>query len=334
MAEINDKMAHSLTSKPHLDLWRRFIESHPEGNVFHTPEMADIFKRARRHKPSVFACVNGKKEITSLALGVQVKMFNSLHSRMVSRCICYGGILQRAESGRDDLTQIIDSFEKESKKKSLFTEIRNTADTSAFKADMISRGYNYFDYLNYLVPQNREAADIFRDFSSSRRLNIKRLERQGISVEEVQDRSGVAKVYDILRSTYYKIQVPLADFSLFEGTFDVMKPLGMAKFYLARLEKEAIASAVALLYKKTIHLWYIGTRNKFLKISPVCMILWHLMKLKSQNGYHTLDFLGSGRPTEQNGVREFRRRFGGKPVNYGRYQKIYSPFLLKLSEKA
>ena len=113
-----------------------------------------------------------------------------------------------------------------------------------------------------------------------------------------------------------------------------MYPLGMAKFYLATAEKEEIAAAVTLIYKRTIYVWYLGTRNEFLKVTPCSLILWHVIKWGLQNGYEVLDFLGSGRPDRPYGVREFKQRFGGKLVSYGRYQKVYSPLLLNLAEKA
>jgi hypothetical protein len=39
--------------------WRRFVEEHPAGNIFHTPEMFQVFSRAKGHQPELWAAIEG-----------------------------------------------------------------------------------------------------------------------------------------------------------------------------------------------------------------------------------------------------------------------------------
>lgn len=39
-------------------------------------------------------------------------------------------------------------------------------------------------------------------------------------------------------------------------------------------------------------------------------------------GCTTFDFMGAGKPNKPYGVREFKKRFGGELVEYGRYRLI------------
>jgi len=282
----------------------------------------------------VFAKIDEKEEIQSLLLAVQVKTGRGLPTRLASRCLVYGGILQPMDGKDQSVPGVLNSLDMACKSVTMFTEIRNIMDTRSFKDEVIGSGYYYYDYLNYLLSIDQDPKKIFQSFSRTRRQNIKHLEEKGLITEEVHERDDVQKIYDVLKITYSRIRIPLADISLFEAAFDVMKPLGMAKFYLAKTEKEVVAAAVALFYKKTIYLWYLGTKTEMLKINPASLIVWDLAKWGSQNGYVAIDFLGAGRPEEPYGVREFKKRFGGNEVNYGRYQKVYSPLLLKASEKA
>jgi lipid II:glycine glycyltransferase (peptidoglycan interpeptide bridge formation enzyme) len=48
------------------------------------------------------------------------------------------------------------------------------------------------------------------------------------------------------------------------------------------------------------------------------------------NGYKVFDFGGAGIPGKEYGVREFKKQFGGKLVNYGRFEKIYRPAIKKI----
>jgi len=62
-------------------------------------------------------------------------------------------------------------------------------------------------------------------------------------------------------------------------------------------------------------------------------LVWHILKEGANNSYHTFNFGGAGKPNEEYGVREFKRRFGGEMVNFGRYTKVYSPIRMKIAEK-
>jgi len=42
--------------------------------------------------------------------------------------------------------------------------------------------------------------------------------------------------------------------------------------------------------------------------------------------------MGAGKPDEDYGVREFKSKFGGELVNYGRFIRINNPFYYKLGE--
>jgi len=44
------------------------------------------------------------------------------------------------------------------------------------------------------------------------------------------------------------------------------------------------------------------------------------------------DFMGAGNPYENYGVRDFKKRFGGEIVEYGRFIKINNSFLYKIGE--
>ena len=42
--------------------------------------------------------------------------------------------------------------------------------------------------------------------------------------------------------------------------------------------------------------------------------------------------MGVGKPDQEYGVRDFKARFGGELVNYGRLTRINNPFLYSLAE--
>lgn len=314
------------------DNWMQFVEKHPSGNIFHTPFMMEVFRGTKNYEPFLFSAINEtNKNIESLIIATQVKIFSSLLSMFSSRMISYGGIIHSVDKNKG-LLKLLEFYDQSVKKKSLFTEIRNMHSTESFKSEMIASGYEYEEYLNYLVDLRRDVSSIFRSFSESRRRNIRALEKKGVYVKELTEIKEIETVYEILHQTYSRIQIPLADISLFESLMEHLFDKGMAKFFLAKLKGKDIASLVALLYKGVIITWYYGTNTEFHQLSPTSLLIWHVIKWGSLKGYQSLDFGGAGRPDERYGVRDFKARFHGKPINYGRYIKVYSPALLNLSK--
>jgi serine/alanine adding enzyme len=51
-----------------------------------------------------------------------------------------------------------------------------------------------------------------------------------------------------------------------------------------------------------------------------------------ENGYRVYDFGGAGKPDEEYGVRDFKAKFGGKLVCYGRNVYVHSQVRLELSK--
>ena len=53
-----------------------------------------------------------------------------------------------------------------------------------------------------------------------------------------------------------------------------------------------------------------------------------------EHGYKKFDFGGAGKPGVPYSVRDYKMKFGGKVVNYGRYEKIHKSILFKIGKLA
>jgi lipid II:glycine glycyltransferase (peptidoglycan interpeptide bridge formation enzyme) len=217
---------------------------------------------------------------------------------------------------------------------SLFTELRNLSDHRALRPIVERHGFVHENHLNYLIPLDRPEDELFRSIGSRTRKNIRHGLNQGrVTVEELTDRKQVASCYDVLRQTYKAARVPLADISLFESAFDLLYARGMARFSLACLDRTPAAVSVDLLYKDIIYGWYGGV-NRDCGRQPVHeLLMWHVLRWGSQNGFRVYDFGGAGKPDEEYGVRDFKSKFGGELVDYGRDICVHSRRFLWLSEK-
>jgi lipid II:glycine glycyltransferase (peptidoglycan interpeptide bridge formation enzyme) len=56
---------------------------------------------------------------------------------------------------------------------------------------------------------------------------------------------------------------------------------------------------------------------------------WQVFLWGKKEGYRMFDFGGAGKPDVAYGVRDYKKKFGGQVVNYGRFEKIHRPFLYR-----
>ena len=73
--------------------WRQFVSEHPASNIFHTPEMFEVFRRAKGYRPELWASVDGDGQVLALLLPVQVSVKTGLLSYFTTRTVVYGSVL-------------------------------------------------------------------------------------------------------------------------------------------------------------------------------------------------------------------------------------------------
>jgi serine/alanine adding enzyme len=313
-------------------LWRDFVNDNLMGNIFHTPEMFQVFAQTRGHKPSLWAAVDGNSRPLALLLPVEVTLMDGLWRRFTTRAIVYGSVLcAPGPAGQEALTTLLLAYKRETRGSALFTELRNLSDLNHLQSVLNDNGFAYEDHLNYLVDLNRPPEAILQSIGQRTRKKIRRALRQGeVIIEEADRCEQVALCYELLQRTYAIAKVPLADRSLFEAAFDELYPRGMVKFLLARLDDSYVAGSVELIYKDTIYGWYGGMDRGYSDYIPNELLLWHIFQWGAENGYKVYDFGGAGKPDEEYGVRDFKAKFGGELVCFGRNTYIPLPWLYRL----
>jgi serine/alanine adding enzyme len=316
-------------------LWQDFVDDHPMSSIFHTPEMFKLFAQAKGHQPTLWAAISGGGRLLALLLPVQVTLMDGLLRRLTTRAIAYGSVLCAPGSeGREALTVLLQTYNREMQKSALFTELRNLSDLSDLQPVLNDNDFAYEDHLNYLVDLDRPPEAVLQSIGRRTRKKIRRALRQGeVIIEEIDRREQVALCYELLQKTYATAQIYLADRSLFEAAFDVLYPRGMVKFLLARIGDAYVAGSVELVYKDTIYGWYGGIDRAYSDYIPNELLLWHIFQWGAENGYKLYDFGGAGKPDEEYGVRDFKAKFGGELVCYGRNTCVHAPSLLWLSEQ-
>jgi lipid II:glycine glycyltransferase (peptidoglycan interpeptide bridge formation enzyme) len=195
-------------------------------------------------------------------------------------------------------------------------------------------GFSYEPHLNYLIDLNRPSEEIFEGIGRRTRKNIRHgLNRGDVRIREVREHGEVATCYELLRQTYRAARVPMFDISLFEAALDVLSPRKMIRFTLAEVGGAAAATSIELVYKDVVYGWYGGIDRKYRKYMAGELLMWHILQWGAESGYHVYDFGGAGKPEGEYGVRDFKAKFGGELVCYGRNMYVHAPRALWLSRK-
>jgi lipid II:glycine glycyltransferase (peptidoglycan interpeptide bridge formation enzyme) len=201
-----------------------------------------------------------------------------------------------------------------------------------FRAPLAAAGFSHEALLNYLIDLRPGPAALWANIKSNAQRNIRKAQKLGVTIEEAGDASRIAAAYALLKGVYRRLQVPLAEEALFQAAFDLLAPAGLFKVLLVRADRALAGALTLLLHKGTILYWYTGVDKEFAAYRAGDLLVWHVLAWGSANGYHTFDFGGAGRPDEPYGVRDFKAKFGGVLVDYGRDVCVHAPGLLRLSE--
>ncbi len=314
--------------------WREFVDRHPQGNVFHTPEMFHVFSRACQHHPELWAAVGSDGIPQALFTPVRVGLRHRLVGHFTTRAIAYGSVLSEPGArGERALRQLLSAYRQALAWHVLFIELRNLCDLHALAPVLTASGFVAEDHLDYLIDLNQSPEDLLQSMGPRTRKKIRQGLRRGeLRVCEVTDKRDVARCYGLFQQSYKAAHVPLADQSLFDAAFDVLYPRGMCKYWLATVNGADVAASVELAYKDTIYGWYGGIDRRFSEYLPGELLMWQILTWGIENGYRVYDFGGAGRPGEKYGVRDFKAKFGGRLVSYGRYRLVPRPLRWKFFE--
>jgi serine/alanine adding enzyme len=309
--------------------WSDFICNHPHGNIFQTPEMYEVYKETANYQPIFLAVVNEKHKILGTLLSVIQREYKGYFSTLTARSVIWGGPLVRNDD-EQVFHLILNEYEKIARKMVLYSQFRNLWNIEKFSDSFRSFSYSFKDHLNIIIDLNKPESLLWKEVHPKRRNEIRRAYKEGTYMQELVSFSDIDSMYEILHKVYNNAKMPIADKSLFAAAFKILAPLGLIKYFGAYNNQKIIGVVCILAYKKILYDWYAGSHKKFYNKYPNDLLPWEVLKWGKEKGYTLFDFGGAGRPDEKYGVREFKKKFGGKLINYGRYEKIHQPMKYKI----
>ena len=306
----------------------QFVYNHPNANFFQSTRAYNFFKSLPSYNP-VLLVANEENEITGTLLAVVIKEGNGINGYFSRRCIVWGGPLVKDENP-EVYSKLLYELNRKMSSMAIYTEFRNFFDQSCKKELFEKFNYQFNEHLNFIVP-TISIEETKSKLSKSKVKQIKKTIQNGAEIVQAKCIEDVKEFFTILDTLYKeKVKKPLASFVFFQKFFE---DESLGKYFLLKKDNQVIGGIMCPIYKDKIYEWFVcGLDGKFKDVYPSVLATWAPIEYALSNGLKYFDFMGAGKPDEDYGVREFKSRFGGELVNYGRFIKVNNRFLFNLGK--
>lgn len=307
--------------------WEALISQSSYASAFQTAAFYELFNSIPGLSAEAYA-IEESSDIKAICV-VTLQKEEGLRGYFSKRAIIYGGpVLNNNEEAY--LDYLLKSIGIGLKGKSIYSEIRNLNDYSNLEEVFKRNGWQYLPYQSFIVDCS-DKKKLFDRLGSNRKRQIKKATSSGVIIREAQNLNEINDFYSILQNLYKKkIKRPLLPKKFFEEFFK--KNLG--KCLIVEFKNKIIGGILCpILEKRAIYEIYIcGLDDVYKNQYPSVIATWGAMEYANENNIPIFDFMGAGRKDMNYGVREFKARFGGDQVEFGRYLKIENNFLYKIGE--
>lgn len=307
--------------------WLKLLDESAFSSPFQTPYFLNFYNSLENGSASVFAMSDGLSYSALMVVTEQKeKGIKSFFSR---RGVIYGGGVFIDNINQNIVIELLNEINNYYKNKLIYLECRNYFNYINFKEAFFKSEYKYEKWLNFHLATH-DAVLMKKAMSSSRLRQVKKAIKNGVKWQEATTIEQIKDFYKILQELYKnKVKKPLISFEFFKNAFE----LHFGKFLLVFYEGLVIGGIFCPIHKKRIYEYYVcGKDIEYKDKYPSVMATWAAMEFASQNGFMLFDFMGAGSPSVSYGVRDFKARFGGELVEYGRFITIYKPILYGLGK--
>ena len=185
--------------------------------------------------------------------------------------------------------------------------------------------------------KGKDADQIFKEFHSKTRYNIRLATKKGIVVKE-GTREDLKKFHEIMVETGSRDNFIIRSLEYFEKMYDAMFPEHM-KLLMAYHEDEAIAGIIPIMYGNKVWYLYGASSNKHRNLMPNYLLQWTMIQEAIERGADIYDFRGvSGVVDEshpQYGLYRFKKGFNAEFTEFiGEVYQPYKPLKYKLYKHA
>lgn len=311
-----------------FELIEFFLQKHPNASYFQSALFFKSCASSSKLFPFYILAYDNSILAGVLLVFKQIQINKPVFNFLSSRNIIWGGplVLNNNHLIYEGLYKAYGKM----KCHSIYTQVRNIFDMSDYKESMTLFGFTYEEHLNIIVDLEKTNEQLWKEVHAKRRNEIRKALKEGTSFSNVNSKEALIECYAILKEVYSRAKLPLPKIEHFEALLANSNTNNGLKIFVAKYENKIIACMLCLAYRNMLFDYFAGAYSKYYHKYPNDLIPWEVFKWGKQMGYKKFDFGGAGKPNIPYGVREYKKKFGGEMVNYGRFEKVHFPLLFKL----
>ena len=223
------------------------------------------------------------------------------------------------------------------------------SDDTAFRNIMQELGYQIKDdaknfreeiqprYVFRLDTKGKTEDEIFKNFHSKTRYNIRLATKKGVTVKE-GTREDLKEFHKIMVTTGIRDGFITRPLEYFERMYDCLGPEHI-KLLMAYYEGKPISGVIPIMYGNKTWYLYGASSNEHRNLMPNYLLQWEMIKIALARKSDIYDLRGvPGIADNSNGLYRFKKGFGAEYTEF--IGEVYIPFkpltykLYKISEKA
>lgn len=323
--------------------WAEFVDACSTGTWFQTPAAYDFFaSMPELFKPFVLGIASdpagAQTQLRGVCVGYVTVEKNPIKQFFTRRAIIIGGPVLADDCTDEEVIALMTAVREQLQSKAIYIETRNFNDYCRWKDAFAKAGFSYQPHLNFHVDTS-SVEIVEANLGKSRKRDIRTTIREGVTITSIYDlglqiddferERMVHEYYAILNDLYItKVKTPLFP----ESFFQTLVKIPDARFLLTELNGKIIGGTVCVAQEgKCLYEWFAcGEDGVYPHVFPSCYATYAGIRYAAGHNMPRFDMMGAGKPNEAYGVRDFKAKFGGKEVEYGRFVCITKPLLYKI----
>lgn len=309
----------------HLKLWNDFLsrEKHLLVHTYQYKKFIDNAFKCRTYYVAAIEENEGKKDRQDNAKVIKtlLPVFYIRHL-LLGRKLISSGFLEYGSFAGDKkhIADIINYLYKEFSHKAEYLEIRHGLEGYDKElSGLLTKTDEYKRALLHLA----DVGHVWKNIQESKRKAIKKAERDGISMREL-DKSDLREIYSIYLKNMKYFGSPAFSRKFFVSYFENIAANSMGKcfgaFFNVNGKDKLVSVLLGFTYKDSIHITVSVSDDRYLYLRPNDAVHWHYIKYGCENGFKLFDF---GRVREDSGQFEYKKKWGTKIVDLPHYYLLW-----------
>ncbi len=198
----------------------------------------------------------------------------------------------------------------------------------------LKTGRSLFKKKTRVVNLTLNEEDLLKQMHPKGRYNIRVGLKHGVKVSQETDLDSFNKYLQLMFSGTAKRQkIFMHNYTYHQQMWDSLSGSGIAKLFLARVGKDAVAAAILYCFKETAYYAYGASELEHKEAMAPTGLLWEMIRWAKSKGFKYFDMWGS---ESGKGFSRFKEQFGGNEIELpGSFDLPTSPLyrLFRIAEE-